>query len=1132
MTDARAAEDELVNMREVQFVVFPRERLDDAVEQLRQQSFDAVLLDFTLPDSSKRICDRLHEAAPSAPVVVLPNWADEPASAQVSNTPAKRHPNLAQVCQRILVRAIEYASERALLEQAVRESEERFRATFEQAAVGIAHVNLDGQFIRVNGKLCEITGYPREDLLKLTISALTVWEDRNEGEKALTAMIEGRLSSNSVEQRYRRPNGQVYWVNVVTTLARDGAGEPQYFLAVTQEITRRKAEELRIKEAEERYRAVFDRSLDAVYLCSLDGRFLDANPAALNLFGYSKEEIPSLDFSSLVTSQSDFERAHRSLAELIATGSQKGTEEYKLKRKDGSSVWVELLSSLVHRGGRPNAVQGIARDISARKEAEVALADSEAKFRAIFEHAGLGLAIVDCESGNIQHCNEALAQMLGYTIIDLCGMTVETVSHPDDYAKDREQWKKMVDDKSARFQMEKRYRCRDGREMWGLLTTTVVRDAQENPRFLIGMVEDITTRKNAEAALRSSEARFRAIFEQAGIGIAIVHWEDGQIQQSNEALARMLGYSTAELSRLTIEDISWPEQSVRTWKQWRDMIAANSPRFQMEKRYLHKGGKAVWSLLTNTVVRNEAGEPKFVIGMVEDITKRRAAHEQLEQSAALLRIAGKVARLGAWTIELPEHKLTWSDETCLIHERTPGYQPTLEEGLSMFPAEHQSEVQHHVNACEKDGTPYDFEVPKITAKGRRIWVRCIGEAVRDEAGRIIRLQGAFQDVTERKKLEEQFLRAQRMESIGTLAGGIAHDLNNVLAPIIMSIQLLKMDETHQDRLNLLAMIESNANRGADMVRQVLSFARGIEGRRIELQLRHLLRDIKKIADETFPKNITVQTEVSKTLWTVSGDPTQIHQVLLNLSVNARDAMPDGGKITLSAQNVHLDQHYSSLDPEVLPGHYVVIEIEDTGTGIPPEIIDRIWDPFFTTKEVGKGTGLGLSTSLAIVKSHRGFIKVASQPGKGSTFRIHLPAQNKAPSETQHLSRPDLPRGNGELILVVDDEAAVRQITRQTLEAFGYSVVLAADGAEAIATYASRKDEIAVVLTDIMMPVMGGHVVMAVLSRINPKVRIIATSGQNFSGEIAGSTEQIRHFLPKPYSADVLLKKLREVVQGK
>jgi PAS domain S-box-containing protein len=623
--------------------------------------------------------------------------------------------------------------------------------------------------------------------------------------------------------------------------------------------------------------------------------------------------------------------------------------------------------------------------------------------------------------------------------------------------------------------------------------------------------------------------------------------------------------------------------------------------------------------------------------------------ERLKQSESLLRIAGRLARIGGWAVELPVDRVVWSDEVCAIHEVPVGTQPTIEEAIGFYALEYREKIRKLFTACVQEGIPFDVELEIITAKGNRVWVRAIGEAETDASGTIRRVQGAFQDrtdskvvvvershriaeqltnilegitdaffrvdcewrftyvnheaerlmqrsreqllgrviwevfkeavgsrfyeeyhramregctvaleefyapsavwieakaypsaegltvyfrdITERKKLEQQLLRAQRMESIGTLAGGIAHDLNNVLAPILMSIEVLKLDEQDDARRDVLATIELSARRGAEMVKQVLAFARGVEGRRVGLNINGLLQDVEKMANETFLKSIQVRTATSPELWTVSGDPTQIHQVLLNLCVNARDAMPEGGRLTLSAENVTLDEsNYLLGGGEGRPGPYVLIQVEDTGTGIAPEILEKIFDPFFTTKEVGHGTGLGLSTCLVIVKSHGGFIQVDSERGRGSRFKVYLPAEMKVAAKGEPDEMAELPRGNGELILVVDDESAVREITRQTLEAFGYRVVLASDGTEAVGIYAKKKAEIAVVLTDLMMPVMDGPTTVQVLRKLNPRIRVITASGLNANRHIEKlANAETRHFLLKPYTAETLLKKVKEVL---
>jgi PAS domain S-box-containing protein len=405
-------------------------------------------------------------------------------------------------------------------------------------------------------------------------------------------------------------------------------------------------------------------------------------------------------------------------------------------------------------------------------------------------------------------------------------------------------------------------------------------------------------------------------------------------------------------------------------------------------------------------------------------------------------------------------------------------------------------------------------------------------ADRGSKGESHEIRAYYFDITERKRLEKQFLRTQRLESIGTLAGGIAHDLNNVLTPIMLGFGVLKLQEGDPQRQALIANLAKSTERGANMVGQLLSFARGVDGSRQNVDIGQLLDEVARILNDTFLKSIEVHTQIAPDLWTVTGDPTQLHQVILNLCVNARDAMPSGGSITLSAENVTLDQRYVGLNPETTVGPYVTLSVEDTGCGIAKDILDKIFDPFFTTKEVGKGTGLGLSTSLGIVRSHGGFIRVYSEPGKGSKFQIHLPANAIASVDAQPRAAVDLPRGNGKLVLVVDDEELVRIITKQTLEEFGYRVLLAADGAEAVAEFSRRKDEICVVLTDMMMPVMDGPATIHALMKLDPDVRIVAASGLHQNDKVAKATSAgVRHFLLKPYTAETLVKTLDQALHG-
>jgi CheY-like chemotaxis protein len=377
----------------------------------------------------------------------------------------------------------------------------------------------------------------------------------------------------------------------------------------------------------------------------------------------------------------------------------------------------------------------------------------------------------------------------------------------------------------------------------------------------------------------------------------------------------------------------------------------------------------------------------------------------------------------------------------------------------------------------------------------------------------------------------QLLRAQRLESIGTLASGVAHDLNNILAPIMMGAAVLRRSEMAADDEAILSTIETCAQRGADVVKQVLAFARGVEGERVSLNPPHLIEEIVDIAKQTFPKSIRIAGSYPEDLWPVEGDPTQLHQVLLNLSVNARDAMPVGGTLTLSAENFPVDENYAIMTPGAKPGPHVRFEVTDTGMGIPPQNIDKIFDPFFSTKDLGHGTGLGLSSAIGIVKSHGGFIGVYSEIGRGSTFKVYLPARAGERETSKASGAIVLPRARGELLLLVDDEKAILQVARALLEGHGYRVLTAEDATEALAIFALRKDEIKLVLTDLAMPLLDGIALIRTLQRMKPDVRIIASTGrgsqEQHAHELSGL--KVRSCLTKPYNKNELLKALHDAL---
>ena len=389
----------------------------------------------------------------------------------------------------------------------------------------------------------------------------------------------------------------------------------------------------------------------------------------------------------------------------------------------------------------------------------------------------------------------------------------------------------------------------------------------------------------------------------------------------------------------------------------------------------------------------------------------------------------------------------------------------------------------------------------------------------------------LRDITEKRRSELQLLRAQRLESVGTLAGGLAHDLNNILAPIMLSVRLLERKlKGDKEGLEYVGMLDQLTQRGSNIVRQVLSFARGQEGERVPVVVKHVVREVGDILRETLPRSIALREEIPSDLWSVLGDPTQLHQVLMNLTVNARDAMPNGGSLALTAENVELDHHFAQMEPEAHPGRYVSISVADTGTGIAPGHMERIFDPFFTTKPHGEGTGLGLSTTLGIIRAHGGFINVYSEPGRGSRFTVYLPALKAESAESAPEDTLGLPIGKGELILVVDDEAGIRTMTSQALAAFGYRSIVAEDGTAAVSLFAQRKDEVSVVLMDMMMPFMDGLMTARAIRRIRADVLLIGSSGLEGQRKLADAEGiDFSGFLPKPYTVDRLLHALAEAL---
>ena len=613
------------------------------------------------------------------------------------------------------------------------------------------------------------------------------------------------------------------------------------------------------------------------------------------------------------------------------------------------------------------------------------------------------------------------------------------------------------------------------------------------------------------ASLRQSESKFRSLVEQSLVGVYII--QNDRFIYANPQLAEIFGHPPGEAaSPIKLDDVIVSEDLASMREQIRRQIASENDYAHYSIRGRRKDGSIIHLEVLGS--RTESGGKPAVLGMVMDVTERKLSQDKIAEQARMLDLASD----GIVVCSLDDRILYWNQSAGRI------YGWTVQEAIGAIACEKldadSAEFQKAKETLLRDNQ-WQGEFNHHNRQGEKITVAARWTLIQNSQGKAGSILAIYTDITRQKQLEAQFLRTQRLDSIGVLAGGIAHDLNNVLAPILMSGRLLEMDPDSSDRGEMISNILNSTRRAADLVKQILTFARGTDGRRAATQPRQLLEDLQKLLNESLPKSISLHFNCDPDTRLVDVNATHLHQVLMNLCINSRDAMPNGGELSITAANVELDEQEAATNGKVKPGAYVVFSVTDNGSGIPPEIRDRIFDPFFTTKEVGKGTGLGLSIALGLIKSHGGFINVQSTPNHGTCFKVYLPAHlaTRPADETPAYDNGAV-RGENELILVVDDEAPVRNIAKQTLKMFGYRVVTANNGEEAVSCYSEQKDEIALVLLDMMMPVMDGPATIAALAKINPDIKIIAASGLTGEGQLTSPT--VRAFLPKPYTAEKML----------
>ncbi len=691
----------------------------------------------------------------------------------------------------------------------------------------------------------------------------------------------------------------------------------------------------------------------------------------------------------------------------------------------------------------------------------------------------------------------------------------------------------------------------DGEVRWLLDRPRLIRDAEGTPMRLDGIASDITQRKRRESIIKDIAS---------GVSVEI---GEKFLSSLVQYLSKILQVDYAFVGKLQSEKNRIKTLAACDRGQILDNIEYDLAGTPCENVVRHEPciyPEAVQELFPDDLFLQEAGLKSYAgmpifdsagktfgviavidrkpfndVFLVEEVLKifdsrvtaelkRQNAESEIHKQAALLDVATDAIMVRG----LDDKILFWNKGA----ENLYGW--TKAEALNkiahqLLYRESSSESSKIQQAVTEQGE-WQGELHQVTKTNRDIVIQSRWTLVRDDAGNPESYLVVKTDITEQKQLEAQLLRTQRLESLGTLAGGIAHDLNNLLAPILGFAKLLplKLPDVDEQTKGFFKIMENNANRGTALVKQILTFSCGLEGEKGIVQVRYLVAEIGQIINETFPKSIELETNAPKNLWTVNADVNQLHQVLMNLAVNARDAMTDGGRLTINVENYIVDEEYARLHLDATEGSYVLITVTDTGEGIPPEVIDRIFEPFFTTKEVGHGTGLGLSTVIGIIKSHDGFVEVISdRAARGTQFKIFLPASDLIVDKIEEST--EILHGNGELILVVDDETAILEVTKAILETYNYQVLTAGNGIEAIATYIQNQPKIEAIIMDIMMPSMDGKIAIRTLKKIYPEVKIIAVSGLIERQEIVTELDcDVTAFMNKPYSNEDLLKILREI----
>jgi PAS domain S-box-containing protein len=893
--------------------------------------------------------------------------------------------------------------------RALRENETRYREIFEGANDVICLFDLKGSCLAWNPAGERLFGYSEAEVLAMPagelLNRIVAVQARDQVRDAFRRKVrEGVKQTRYEVDGVTKDGGEVALEISSQVLFRDG--KPFAIQGVMRDVTERRRAEAELRRSEEQFRELFENANDIIYRHDLNGQNFTGNRTAERLLGYQRGEGVNLSFRDFVAPE-HLERAQAAIAEKLAGKADATAYELDVIARDGRRLTLEVSTRLIYENGAPVGIQGIARDITERKAAEKALRESEEKYRELFENANDIIYIHDL-NGRYMTINKTAERVFGYTREEATELSMATVIVPEHMARAKQAVAEKLAGNARSTKYELDVFARDGHRVT-LEVSSRMLTVNGEPVGIQGIARDVTDRKLSEKALRESEERYRALFENAN-DLLYVHNLDGYFLDINPATTRTFGYTAEEARHVNVLHLITPESRSVVKKAIASLLSNPNESVEYEAELFARDGRRVLLELSSRAVLRD-GVPVGIQGIARDITERRLAERALRESEERFRRIFEEAPIGIQIVTVTGEIVRPNRTFCEFL----GYEPEELIGKSYAVLNHPDEVGEtlrHATRLLLDPNISNFQTEKryLHKDGRVMWGKLTGVAIRDAEGKPIYGLAMVEDLSTRRELEDQLRHAQKMEAVGQLAAGIAHEFNNLITVMTGYAAMIerRFASGQTDPASLETMhryikeiLEATARAGL-LTGQLLAFGRKQPQQLKPLSLNDVVSDTLKMLRPILSRSLEITTELAPDIGGVLADPHQMEQVVTNLAVNARDAMPDGGRLTIRTANVWREArssqtiegaHYTIRDDEEQTTEmqsYVMLEVSDTGDGMDEDMQKRIFEPFFTTKPVGRGTGLGLSVVEGIVAQSKGNITVSSRPGEGTTFRVLLP----------------------------------------------------------------------------------------------------------------------------------------------